>query len=62
MVRRTIAPERPTADESGGEGAACDGAWGHSPHRGNGRTLQKHGESNWGGVESLRGGVGRVVR
>jgi hypothetical protein len=28
---------------------------GHSPCRGDGRALQKHDESNWGGVESGRG-------
>jgi hypothetical protein len=58
MAYHTIAPERPTADERGGEGALGDGARGHPPGRGDGRTLQKHGASNWGRVERVGGSVG----
>jgi hypothetical protein len=47
MVHRRRLEARPTADEGGGKGAAGDGAGGHSPGRGDGRALQKHGESNW---------------
>jgi hypothetical protein len=40
-------PERPTADNGGGKGALGEDTRGHSPGRGDGRALQKHGESNW---------------
>jgi hypothetical protein len=45
---------RPTASEGGGEGAAGrEGAGGHAPCRGDGRALDEHGWSNWGGVERV---------
>jgi hypothetical protein len=34
-----------------------EGTRGHSPCRGDGRALQEHGESNWGGAERVRVGV-----
>jgi hypothetical protein len=45
---------RPTTGEGGGEGAAGrEGAGGHAPCRGDGRALDEHGGSNWGGVERV---------
>lgn len=40
-----------TAHKGGGEGAAGDGGGGRAPGGGDGRALDKHGASNWGGVE-----------
>lgn len=52
MGGRTIAPGGSlTAHKGGGEGAAGDGSGGCAPGGGNGRALEEHGASNWGGVE-----------
>lgn len=47
---------RPTAHKGGGESATGNGGGGHTACRCDGRTLEEHGEGNWGGVE--RGSVG----
>lgn len=47
-----------TAHKGGGEGAAGDGGGGRAPGGGDGRALDKHGASNWGGVERWAWAVG----
>lgn len=42
-----------TADKRGAEGALGKGAGGNPPRSSNGRALDKHGDSDWGGVERV---------
>jgi hypothetical protein len=64
MAYRMTAPGRRTAHDRRGEGAAGDGAGGHTPGRDNSGALEKHGESNWVEWRGGRWGVelgGRVL-